>query len=458
MVPRARFSAVLSAAIVCACSARLVAAVELIHHWKLDEPTGTAVDSVGAANGARSGSFTADAGRVGGGFRTDGSNLGFVNAGNVPVVGGFSLSFWVNPADVAQDWRNMISKHDADGQRAFWVGQHADDGRMRFGMYFNGSTETTLDSAGAVLTSGQWSQVVAMWDESTRVQSLYVNGQLAASATRTGQTFINPRSSNLLFNTNHTSNSTTVGVGSWARFGGATDDVAIWDRPMTPGKARAMTTVQAIPALGAYTAADYQTLFRAYDTAFPQRVGNRRWKHATGLALGEGNAAALDNGFAVQLDAAGAGATSISVVRLTGDPTYNPATGDSIGSGTFPHQLATGDVYVMLWTSDTSGADDRALLRSELDAVSGAAYDLITNPLDPLWQQLSGAQPGFDTLIRFNSAGIVGSFNWDFASHADVVVNQVSVVTTGAVPEPGALTMAAIASIALAARRRGRRS
>jgi hypothetical protein len=208
------------------------------------------------------------------------------------------------------------------------------------------------------------------------------------------------------------------------------------------------------------------------------------------LSLGEGNAAAQPNGFVVQLDAAGRGVSARSSVRLTADPLHEnladatngndddagfsgvdqPAVfvnasgfseidgltrDDSLGSADFrPMQLFEGDVYAMLWLSDTDGADDRAALRGELQSVAGDVYDLL-QPSDAMWQELTLTYGGFDTLVRFNSATVAGAVNWDFASHADVVVDRLAVVAMGGstcVPEPSALAL--LVAAPLVARRR----
>ncbi|MGH7177961.1 MAG: LamG domain-containing protein, partial [Tepidisphaeraceae bacterium] len=179
----------------------------LVHEWKLNESAGTtASDSVAITNAALGGSSAWVGAKQGNGFKTTGSTLGYVNAGNVPLTGSFSISFWVKPEDVTLDWRNMVSKHDgASGARSFWIGQKDTSGLMRFGMYFDGSNETALDTTLPVIATNAWSLVTATWNEATKVQSLYVDGVLRASATRTGQTFNTSRASNLLFSTNSTS-------------------------------------------------------------------------------------------------------------------------------------------------------------------------------------------------------------------------------------------------------------
>jgi len=472
-------SAALSSASVISAAA---AHAELLNHWSLDQTAGfTAPDSKGGLAGSVGGTSAWAGGKIANGFKTTGNALGYINNGNVNFTGSFALSFWVNPENVALDWRNMLSKHDgADGQKAFWIGQKDTDGAMRFGMYFDGAAETTLDTSSALIGSGQWSFITAGWNEKTKTQSLFVNGNLAASAVRTGKSFLNPRSSNFLFSTNNTSSSNVVGVGSWARFPGTLDDVAVWDSLPDAGRLKAIYNAPTVAGLPAYNAADFEQLHFAADTNFSVEVGDKRWKRATGLALGEGNIAQQPNGHAMQFNAAGVGVTSLSTVSLTADPInanlatanqINIATGlpltiseidgltsnESIGSANFrPYQIDQGDIYVMLWLTDTTGTDDRATLRAELDAVSGAGYDLL-NMADAQWSELSTNHAGFDTLIRFNQIEIGGAFNWDFAAHTDVRLDQVAVVTTGApVPEPATAGLLAIGAAMLRRRKAGR--
>ncbi|MCS7033156.1 MAG: LamG domain-containing protein [Phycisphaerae bacterium] len=467
-------------ALAAALSVAPLAKGELIHHWKLDESSGTtALNSIGGINGVLGGASAWAAGRLGNGFKTSGSTLGYVNNGNVPLTNTFSLSFWVKPEDVTLDWRNMVSKHDGpDGSRSFWVGQKDTDGYMRFGLYFNGTTETPLDTSAAVIASGQWSLVTAMWDESSKVQSLYVNGQLAASAVRSGQSFAFPRSSNLLFSTNNMNSGTVVGVGSWARFPGTLDDVAIWNSILTPGQIKAMASAPAVDGIAHYHAGNFRTLFAAHDTNFAFEIGTKRWTRVTGLGGAEGSIATVPNGHTIQFTSAGTGVAALSRVSLTADPTHpNLATGgkvdifdhpsgrisevdplisnESIGSANFrPFQTSPGDIYAMLWLTDLVGSDDRSLLRAELAAVGGGTYDLLSSS-DPAWAQLQANHAGFDTLIRFNNVEIGGAFNWDFASRTDVRIDQIAIVTTGApVPEPsGILVLAAVGALLRRSRR-----
>lgn len=457
----------------------------MIHEWKLDETPGasSAIDSVTGTSSTLGGSSNWTAAKLNNGFKTTGSNVGFVNAGNVDVAGSFSLSFWVKPEDVTLDWRNMVSKHDgAAGSKAFWVGQNQTDGTLRFGMYFDGTNESQLDTSSPVISNNAWSFVTATWNESTKAQSIYVDGVLRASATRAGQSFATPRASNLLFNTNSTSLSQGPGTGSWARFGGTLDDVALWDSAMTTGEIKALYNTASTPGLANFDAQTFAAVRQAYLTNFPAQVGNVRWTHATGLTAGEGAVQQRPNGYVMQLDAAGAGVTALSTVGLSFDPAHanlatpnapggapaiqlapdgsaseiDPLTSNSsIGSADVrPDTALSGDVVVMLWLQDTSGADDRAALRNELAGAGGTVYTVL-DASSPLWSQLSSQYAGFDTLIRFNSASLVGAVNWDFATHTDVVVDQIAVRNV-VVPEPTSIMTAGVVASATTLIRRRR--
>jgi hypothetical protein len=467
------------------------ARADLVHEWKLDEPAGatSAVDTITSSIAGVGGTSSWTSAKLNNGFKTTGGSVGFVNAGNVGVDGSFSLSFWVKPEDVSLDWRNMVSKHDT-ASKSFWLGQNQTDGTLRFGLYFDGTNESPLDTSVPVVGNNNWSFVTATWNEATKLQSIYVDGALRASATRAGQSFTTPRSSNLLFNTNSTSLSSGAGTGSWARFGGTLDDVALWDNALTSGEIKAMYNTASTPGLLAnYDAQSFAALRQAYLTNFPAQVGNMRWTRATGLTAGEGAVLARPNGYVMQLNAAGVGVTALSTVSLSFDPEHtniadttsaseNPGgsgadlpavhvfgngsseidgltSNASIGSADIrPDGAVSGDVLVMLWLQDTSGADDRATLRTELSGAGGSLYSVLDSS-SPLWTELAPQYAGFDTLLRFDNASPVGAFNWDFATHTDVVVDQLAVRNVN-VPEPSALLWVGVVTLVTTMSRRHR--
>ncbi|MBC8108360.1 MAG: LamG domain-containing protein [Anaerolineae bacterium] len=478
-----RFAA-LSLAAAVALPSSSHAATDLLHEWKLDETSGaTAVDAIGAIGGGIGGTSSWTSGKINNGFKTTGSTLGYVNAGNVPVSGSFSLSFWVKPEDASLDWRNMVSKHDGvAGTRSLFVGQSLNDGALRFSLYFDGTNAASIDTPAATVASGSWAFVTATWNEATKVQSLFVDGVLRASATHAGQSFSVSRASNLLFNTNSTNSIAGLGTGSWARFPGTVDDVALWSASLSAGQIKAMNSTSAIPGLTSFDAQSFASVVKAYDTNFASNIGNTRWTRTTGLSIGAGATQKYANGYAMQFDDAGVGVTSLSRISLSFDPqhlnladttntTDNPGvigadepaiylssheidglvTNSSIGSADIRPGTMNGDVFVMLWLQDMQGADDRAALRTELVGAGGSIYSLLDSS-DQKWTQLASVYNGFDTLVRFDDASLVGAINWDFATHTDIVVDRLAV---SAVPEPTtAMAVFAITTGAFLRRRR----
>src|SRR3954469_7043915 len=153
-------------AIAALAAAPRFARADILHEWKLDETTGSfALDSVTSTNSTIGGTSNWTSGKINNAFKTTGSTLGYVNAGNVAVSSSFSLSFWVKPEDVSLDWRNMVSKHDgAASTRDFWIGQGQTDGSLRFGLYYDGTSETSLDTGPGVISSNTWQLITATWD------------------------------------------------------------------------------------------------------------------------------------------------------------------------------------------------------------------------------------------------------------------------------------------------------
>ena len=68
------------------------------------------------------------------------------------------------------------------GEGVFWLGQHSTAGVVRFGIYLTGSdsTETYLDTDGAVLSNNSWYHVAATYDGN--YQKIYINGSLVKTS------------------------------------------------------------------------------------------------------------------------------------------------------------------------------------------------------------------------------------------------------------------------------------
>jgi hypothetical protein len=211
----------------------------------LNESSGALADSSGNNNnGTVSGSVTYGAT---GKFKTalswsGGSNrYVFVNNPTLNLANtGGSVAVWIQPtlALGANTGMGVIRKPDYGGNlntpggygmeiyRATAGGAH--NIKMHLG-WNNGSTNSQQILVGAIpLTSGNWYQAVITWNTTT--MSIYVNGVLDVSATRT------------LGPLNWASNSATLDIGrnsdsvstNRAWYSGVIDEVAVFNRTLTP--------------------------------------------------------------------------------------------------------------------------------------------------------------------------------------------------------------------------------
>lgn len=160
-----------------------------IAYWRFDEGSGTTVydDSTGDNDGnltlgSLGNTTVANAwatGKFGNCLSFDGTD-DYVDCGNSSLGGSFTVSCWVKPSSIATDWTGFVSKNDTSGEKVFWLGQHSSDGYIRFGVYLDGDTETSLDTDSAVIANGNWYHIAASYDGN--YQKIYVNGVLVKTS------------------------------------------------------------------------------------------------------------------------------------------------------------------------------------------------------------------------------------------------------------------------------------
>lgn len=137
-------------------------------------------------------------------------------------TGALSVAFWVKPRNIAQNWAGYVSKWTLDNsQRTFWIGQHATDGWLRFGIYPSGpAIETFVDSAQVILTNDEWTHIACTHDGN--IQRIYAGGVEAVASGERNAGIID-RGGNLRLG--------IVAAGNW--FDGTLDDVHIYDRVLS---------------------------------------------------------------------------------------------------------------------------------------------------------------------------------------------------------------------------------
>ena len=146
----------------------------------------------------------------------DGTN-DYVDCGNEALGGSISVECWVKPAQIATDWVGFVCKNEdkASGEGVFWLGQHSTDGKVRFGVYLNGTSESYIDTDGAVISNGSWYHVAATYDGN--YQKIYINGTMVKTSSDLA-TVLPSGTSNYY-----------IGLSTAAYFAGRIDEVRIWN-------------------------------------------------------------------------------------------------------------------------------------------------------------------------------------------------------------------------------------
>ncbi len=148
----------------------------------------------------------------------DGEN-DYVDCGNAPLGGSFSVECWVKPSQIATNWAGFVCKNEdkSSGEGVFWLGQHSTDGFVRFGIYLNGTNENILDTDAAVIANGSWFHVAATYDGN--YQKIYINGSLVKTSSNLNSVLPSGTS-------NYFMGRSTAATGYYS---GKIDEIRIWD-------------------------------------------------------------------------------------------------------------------------------------------------------------------------------------------------------------------------------------
>jgi len=122
----------------------------------------------------------------------DGSNDNFNKAAgatghlNPNLSGQFSIAIYARPGDVTKNWCGILNKNETASQKVFWIGQHANDGWVSFGMYLDNSTETRFDANTSVTgwANNTWHKLVFTYDGDK--QRVYFDGVLISTSASRG--------------------------------------------------------------------------------------------------------------------------------------------------------------------------------------------------------------------------------------------------------------------------------
>jgi hypothetical protein len=200
----------------------------LVGYWEMNETsentcTGATNDNCDSSGNGNDGAWNADAtsgnGKYGGGVELDGTG-DFVDAGTDSLGGEITIATWINPDNIATNWAGFVSKNGTTDEKVFWLGQHSSDGYIRFGVYPDGNTESSIDTDSAVIANGSWYHIVATYDGN--YQKLYVDGELVKTSSDLNTTQTSGTSNYWL------GKSTAVG------FDGTMDETRIFNKALSP--------------------------------------------------------------------------------------------------------------------------------------------------------------------------------------------------------------------------------
>jgi hypothetical protein len=202
----------------------------LLGWWSFDEGIGNSTaDSSGAANqGFISGEVSWMEGAVGEaalGFHGAGVAPGYVSIANRPSFNflssqSFSISAWVNPANMPSKWAAWVVHSSEIGGYGFWSSPQ--------NQWVFGTSTGTINLVGGNLAPG-WHHIVGVQDATFKTRSLYVDGALVATgisgdASASGELWIGGAPNN-----------------DDAFVDGTIDDVRIYGRALLPAEVNALS-------------------------------------------------------------------------------------------------------------------------------------------------------------------------------------------------------------------------
>ena len=175
LIIRALLLALVLSVLIITPNARAAApTIGLVAHWKFE---GNASDSSGFGNnGTLFGDPTFTSGKLGQGLSFDGVD-DFVDVVSAILTANGSLSIWFKP-----DWNsgdsiiNGIAGATTDGDNFFRIEHFLDNNWYAGWVTGNIDHRAVISSATMSVISGSWYHLAVVWDDTTNVTMVYLNG------------------------------------------------------------------------------------------------------------------------------------------------------------------------------------------------------------------------------------------------------------------------------------------
>jgi len=200
----------------------------LVACWKLDEASGSRVDSVAGLALTDNDTVTQAAGQVGGAAQFTAANSEYLSCADSDAWNftgsAFTLACWVYP-DTLPNSAIIASRWSSGGNKE-WFLQHTTGGSVRLALSSNGTTDPAANQdavASAALATGVWHLVIAWYDTADSKAHIRVNNSTVNDATAT-----HPGTSNQNI-------ATILGALSGPNlfWNGRIDEFAVWRRALT---------------------------------------------------------------------------------------------------------------------------------------------------------------------------------------------------------------------------------
>jgi len=156
-----------------------VANADMVLHWKLDETSGDATaDSSGNGNsGMLKGNPVRVVGRAGSALKFDGLDDSIDYDAKI-VEGSFSLALWLRYDSVADSIRPVM-RNDTKNSSSVRISLTRGNTKLSFNVHRVNSTRSAKRIiSNTLLVKNQWCHLVATYEASTDVASIYINGLL----------------------------------------------------------------------------------------------------------------------------------------------------------------------------------------------------------------------------------------------------------------------------------------
>lgn len=207
----------------------------LISFWKLDETSGTRVDSHGSNDLTDNNTVGSAAGIINNGADFELSNSEYLNIadaaqGGLDLTGDFSVSGWIKIESDSENYRFIVSKTDfgVSPQKLSYTVSISDTNKLRLSNSSSGTSEISKQTTTSFLASEGFMHFVVTFDSSAGVAKFYKNGTYLTGEDGTG------------FSTGGVNNDVDFLMGSILNngipelfFDGIMDEVGVWNRVLT---------------------------------------------------------------------------------------------------------------------------------------------------------------------------------------------------------------------------------